>query len=43
MPTFHDCTYRAFERSGHYPFYEEADLFDTALLEWLAASRPSEA
>ncbi len=43
VPTFHDCTYRAFERSGHYPFYEEADLFDTALLEWLAAPRPSEA
>ncbi len=42
LPSFRDCTYRAFERSGHYPFYEEPDLFDTALLEWLAAPRPTE-
>jgi proline iminopeptidase len=42
LHTFRDCTYRAFERSGHYPFYEESDLFDTALLEWLAGPRPSE-
>ena len=40
--TFHDCTYVAFERSGHYPFYEESELFDTALLGWLAAPRPTE-
>ena len=42
LPTFRDCTYRAFERSGHYPFYEEPDLFDATLLEWLAAPRPTE-
>jgi pimeloyl-ACP methyl ester carboxylesterase len=42
LPTFRNCTYRAFERSGHYPFYEERDLFDTTLLEWLAAPRPTE-
>jgi proline iminopeptidase len=42
LPTFRDCTYRAFERSGHYPFYEESDLFDSTLLEWLTAPRPTE-
>jgi pimeloyl-ACP methyl ester carboxylesterase len=39
LETFRDCTYVAFERSGHYPFYEERELFDKALLEWLAAPR----
>ena len=39
LKTFRDCTYVAFERSGHYPFYEEGELFDKALLEWLAAPR----
>jgi proline iminopeptidase len=34
--TYRDCTYRAFERSGHYPFVEEQDLFDTKLIEWLS-------
>lgn len=37
--TFHDFTYVAFERSGHYPFCVESELFDMALLEWLAAPR----
>jgi len=41
LPAFRDCTYVAFERSGHYPFYEESDIFDTALLDWLAAPRPA--
>jgi proline iminopeptidase len=40
LPTFHDCTYVAFERSGHYPFYEEPELFASTLLQWLAAPRP---
>jgi proline iminopeptidase len=34
--TYRDCTYRAFERSGHYPFVEEQDLFDAKLIEWLS-------
>lgn len=34
-PTFRDCTYHAFERSGHYPFYEEQELFDAKLIAWL--------
>ena len=37
--TFHDFTYVAFERSGHYLFCVESELFDMALLEWLAAPR----
>lgn len=41
LPTFRDCTYRAFERSGHYPFYEERERFDAALLDWLATPRPA--
>ena len=41
LPAFRDCTYRAFERSGHYPFYEEQELFDGALLDWLGAPRPT--
>ena len=28
-------TYRAFEKSGHYPHFEEQALFDATLLEWL--------
>jgi hypothetical protein len=27
--------YRAFEKSGHYPHFEEQALFDATLLEWL--------
>ena len=29
--TFRDCTYVAFERSGHYPFYEE----NAAFTDWI--------
>ncbi|MDO8431671.1 MAG: alpha/beta hydrolase [Candidatus Binatus sp.] len=28
-------TFRAFEKSGHYPHFEEQELFDATLLEWL--------
>ena len=28
-------TYRAFEKSGHYPHFEEQAAFDATLLEWL--------
>lgn len=35
-PRFQDLTVRVFERSGHTPPLEEPDLFDEALLEWLA-------
>ena len=41
LPTFRDCTYRAFERSGHYPFCEEPDVFDATLLDWLTTPRPA--
>jgi hypothetical protein len=31
-----------FERSGHYLFSKERDLFDTTLMEWLADPHPTE-
>lgn len=34
---FKDLTISLFEKSGHSPFYEEADLFDTQLLKWLSS------
>ena len=34
-PKFHDLTVRVFERSGHWPHYEEAALFDGELLGWM--------
>ena len=34
-PHFWDLTVRVFERSGHTPCYEEADLFDAELLSWM--------
>jgi proline iminopeptidase len=34
-PKFQDLTVRVFERSGHTPQYEQADLFDEELLRWL--------
>jgi proline iminopeptidase len=34
-PKFRDFTVWVFERSGHTPQYEEADLFDTELLRWM--------
>jgi proline iminopeptidase len=36
-PKFQDLTVRMFERSGHTPQLEEAELFDTELLNWLAS------
>ena len=30
-----DCTFHAFERSGHYPQFEEQELFDAKLIAWL--------
>jgi proline iminopeptidase len=32
---FRNLTVRVFERSGHTPQYEEAELFDTELLRWI--------
>ena len=34
-PRFRDMTVRVFERSGHWPHYEEAALFDAQLLRWM--------
>jgi proline iminopeptidase len=34
-PHFRNLTVRVFERSGHTPPYEEADLFDAELLSWM--------
>ncbi len=34
-PKFRDLTFRVFERSGHWPHYEEAALFDAELLRWM--------
>jgi len=33
---FKDISMHIFEKSGHSPFYEEAELFDDVLLKWLA-------
>jgi proline iminopeptidase len=33
---FHNIHLHTFEQSGHTPQYEEADLFDQKILEWLA-------
>ncbi len=38
-PTFRDLTLRVYERSGHTPPYEEAELFDQHLLEWMSQYR----
>ena len=34
-PAFKDLTVRVFERSGHTPQFEEAELFDAELLGWM--------
>ncbi len=34
-PKFRDLTFKVFERSGHWPHYEEAALFDEELLRWM--------
>jgi proline iminopeptidase len=36
---FKDITMRVFEKSAHCPMYEEAELFDKALLSWLSAKQ----
>lgn len=36
LPKFKDLTVRVFEQSGHTPQYEEAQLFDEELLNWLS-------
>ena len=33
--TFPDATYVEFERSGHYPMYEEQKRFDRKLFAWM--------
>ncbi len=38
-PKFRDSIFRVFERSGHWPHYEEAALFDAELLRWMEASQ----
>jgi proline iminopeptidase len=35
LPAFQDVSVRIFERSGHTPFHEEAELFDEELLAWM--------
>ena len=34
-PKFRDLTVKIFDESGHWPHYEEAAAFDTALLQWM--------
>jgi proline iminopeptidase len=34
-PKFHDLTVRVFERSAHTPQLEQAELFDSELIDWL--------
>lgn len=34
-PKFRNIDVKIFEHSGHSPFYEEPELFDTTLLDWL--------
>jgi proline iminopeptidase len=34
-PKFRDLTVRVFERSGHWPHYEEPAVFDAELLRWM--------
>jgi proline iminopeptidase len=36
-PDFKSLTIRIFEKSGHTPQYEEAELFDNELLQWLSS------
>jgi proline iminopeptidase len=38
---FSDITIRVFDRSGHYPSYEEPQRFDAELRQWLAGIQPS--
>jgi proline iminopeptidase len=38
-PAFRDLTVRVFERSGHTPPLEEAELFDAELLGWMRQNR----
>lgn len=38
-PAFKDLTIRVFDRSGHTPQYEEAELFDDEFLAWLRRAR----
>jgi proline iminopeptidase len=35
MDAIPNHTFRAFEKSGHYPHFEEQKLFDATLLDWL--------
>jgi len=35
-PKFQNLSMHIFEYSGHSPFYEEPDLFDAKLLDWLS-------
>lgn len=36
-PYFKNLTIRIFEKSGHTPQYEEPELFDQELLQWLSS------
>ena len=38
VPRMRNATVRIFERSGHTPQYDEAALFDSELLKWMAAT-----
>jgi proline iminopeptidase len=35
IPKFHNITVKIFERSGHWPHYEQPDFFDTEMLSWM--------
>ena len=35
---FNDLTIRVFDESGHTPQYEQAELFDSELLNWIQGS-----
>jgi len=37
--TFPNATYVEFDRSGHYPMYEEQERFDSALFAWMERNR----
>jgi proline iminopeptidase len=38
---FPNGTYQLFEHSGHYPHFEEQELFDQKLIAWIAKSAPA--
>jgi hypothetical protein len=37
--SFHNATNVEFDRSGHYPMYEEYDRFDRKLFAWMECNQ----